>query len=217
MRVELRARTFFRYATPVGRRPARLRVDGRISEWGAEHLLPDLTELEGGQGFAQVHLGWDEAGLYFGLRVTRKTHVVSQRQNPRAGDGLLLWIDTRDVRDAHRASRYCHHFIALPRGGGANRSRATAWQAHIHRAREQAPICEPGVLRVASDVAGDSYGLELAVPARALHGYDPEQWPRLGFQYLVCDHEHGWQTWVSQPGLPFDWDPSLWGTVELVP
>ncbi len=39
-----------------------------------------------------------------------------------------------------------------PRGGGPDRKGATAWQAPIRRAREQAPICDPGKLEVASKV-----------------------------------------------------------------
>jgi len=215
MPAELPARAFFRYSVPIGRKPERLRVDGNLSEWPSGTLLPDLGELDGRRGFAEVRLTWDEQGLYVGLRVTNKRNVVSHRQRPRAADALFLWVATRDVRDVHRASRFCHQFVALPRGGGTDRQKATAWQSPIHRAREQAPQCEPGRLKVASAVEADSYGLELILPASVLNGFEPDECPRLGLTYLVCDHEHGWQSWTSPHHLPFDWDPSTWGTVEL--
>ena len=48
-------------------------------------------------------------------------------------------------------------------------------------------------------------------------GFDPEDHPRLGFSYAVTDREMGWQTFSVGPELPFISDPSLWGTLELLP
>jgi hypothetical protein len=38
----------------------------------------------------------------------------------------------------------------------------------------------------------------------------------LGFSYAVMDRELGWQTFTVASEFPFDEDPSLWGTLELV-
>ena len=212
---ELPARAFFRYSVPIAPKPSRLRIDGRLAEWSPATRLPDLAALDGRAGFGDVYLAWEQGGLYVGLHVPGKANVVSHRQRPSNADALLLWIDTRDVRDIHRASRFCHHFIALPRGGGPKRQGATAWQAGIRRARERAPICDPKKLKVASAVAADSYSMELAIPAAALHGFDPTECPRLGFTYLLCDHEHGRQSWSAPMRMSFWHDPSTWATVEL--
>jgi len=212
---ELPARAFFSYAVPVPRRPERLRLDGSLGEWPEDALLPDLGQMEGRSGFAQVRLAWDEDGLYVGIDVRGKSNVVSHRQNPHSADALFLWVDTRDVRDAHRASRFCHHFVALPRGGGSQRRGATAWQAPIRRAREQAPLCDAKQLKVASRARKDGYGLELALTGGVLNGFDPEECSRLGFTFLVTDHELGWQTWSVPGRLPFQVDPSTWATVKL--
>lgn len=216
MAAELPARAFFKFRVPVSRRPAGLPLDGRLDGWDPGTRLPDLGALEGRPGFAHVHLTWDAAGLYFGVAVPGKTSVVSHRQHPRSADALFVWVDTRDVRDAHRASRYCHQFVALPRGGGSDRRQATAWQLPIRRARESAPLCSAAQVQVASDVQRDGYTMELTLPAAVLHGFAPEDNPRLGVNYLVCDHELGGQTWSVPPGLPFDYDPSTWAAVELV-
>ena len=215
MSVELAARAFFRYSVPISRRPSKLRIDGNLGEWGEDTRLPDLGELDGRPGFGEVHLAWDDAGLYLALQVDDKTSVTSHRQHPRNADAFFVWIDTRDVRDVQRASRFCHQFVALPRGGGGDRKSATAWQIPIRRAREQSPICDPKKLKVSSKVTADGYGLELFLPAAALNGYDPSACPRPGFTYLICDHEHGWQTWSVPGRLPFDHNPSTWATVEL--
>ena len=215
MNAELPARAFFNYCVPLAPRPQNLRLDGRLGEWDECTRLPDLGALEGRDGFAQVHLAWDRKGLYLALGVPGKTNVTSHRQQPQSADAFMIWIDTRDVRDVHRATRFCHHFVALPRGGGPDRQSATAWQQPIRRAREEAPLCDPKKIRIASHITSAGYQLELALPAAVLNGYNPDQCARLGFTYLVCDHEHGWQTWATPGGHPYQFDPSTWAAVEL--
>jgi hypothetical protein len=212
---ELPARAFFQFEVDIAPRPSGLRIDGSLIDWGDTGVLPHLGQMEGREAFAQVRLAWDADGLYVGLNVEDKTSVVSHRQHPHNADALFLWVDTRDVRDAHRASRFCHHFIALPRGGGAQRKSATAWQQPIRRAREATPICAPEQLRVASRCRKDGYGLELVLPRQVLNGFDPEENSRLGFTYLVTDHEHGNQTWSVPGRFPFQVDPSTWAAVRL--
>ena len=212
---ELAARAFFRFEVPVVRRPAGLRIDGSLAEWTPDTALPDLGEMENRQSFARVHLSWDEDGLYVGLHVEGKTNVVSHRQHPHNAEALFLWIDTRDVRDAHRASRFCHQFVAMPRGGGPQRKGGAAWQQPIRRAREATPICQPQQLKVASKCRKDGYSLELAIPRSVLNGFDPDQNKRLGFAYLVTDHEHGHQTWSVPGRFPYNVDPSTWAAVKL--
>jgi hypothetical protein len=50
-----------------------------------------------------------------------------------------------------------------------------------------------------------------------LHGFDPEQNPRLGVFWSVRDQERGEQTLSIGPEFPFWEDPSLWSVLELVP
>ena len=54
------------------------------------------------------------------------------------------------------------------------------------------------------------------MPAEALTGFDPQEHPRLGFTYAVMDRELGKQTFNIGAGMPFDEDPGLWATLELV-
>ncbi len=210
---DLSARAFFRYSTAIPARPKGLRLSGDPRKWPDASRLPRLCELEGNSGFGDVYVMWDEAGLYVGVFVGAKAGVTGNRRNPLSGDALILWIDTRDVHNVHRASRFCHEFIAIPRGGPKDAS--TAWQYEIRRARAKAPICAETTLKTARKIAKTSYGLTLAIPASALNGYDPAEFPRIGFTYLIVDHDHRHQTWSSPQRMPSDTDPSLWGTLEL--
>jgi hypothetical protein len=216
MEFELPARTMFDFAVPVQAVSRRLTIDGELGDWPESCRLPDLAAIDGSPGYATVYMAWDRRGLYLAVEVTGKERVSCDRRRPHKGDALFLWVDTRDVRDALRAGRFCHHFIAMPRGGASGGSRATAWQAPIQRAREQAPICDPAQLAVASRVGKDGYTLELALPAAALNGYDPDECARLGMTYMITDVDHGQQLWNVPPHLPFGHDPSTWAAIELV-
>ena len=70
--------------------------------------------------------------------------------------------------------------------------------------------------RVRSEKRIDGYLLQAMIAAEALTGFDPAEHPRLGFNYAVMDREHGLQTWSASDDYPYDSDPSLWGTLELV-
>src|SRR4030081_513871 len=81
--------------------------------------LDNFAAMDDCRNFADVRLAWNELGL--GLQVAVKgKELVPQGDpaRPRASDGVTLWIDTRDARTSHRASRYCHQFHFLPAGGG---------------------------------------------------------------------------------------------------
>lgn len=183
----------------------------------ASYQLPSFGELEGRPLFADVRAAWNKAGLMFIVRARGK------RQSPwcRAtrldeSDGLHLWIDTRDTRNIHRASRFCHRFVFTPAGGGRHSSEPVAELIPIHRAREQPQPIAENLLRIRSERRVDGYVLQGLVPAAALTGFDPSEHPRLGFTYAVVDRELGWQTFSVGPEFPISDDPTLWGTLELV-
>jgi hypothetical protein len=212
----LLAPTFlFRFAAPCRYRK-KLWADSGIKP-SAEHVLPSFGELEGKPLFADLRAAWSEKGLAFVLK------VVGKKQTPwcRASriddsDGLQIWIDTRDAHNIHRASRFCHHFVFLPSGGGQRLDQAVAQLVPINRAKESPKPLEPGTLRVQGAKRHDGYQLHAFIPASALTGYDPIETKRLGFSYAVVDRELGWQTFSVGPEFPFVEDPSLWGTLELV-
>src|SRR5262245_31351548 len=80
--------------------------------------VENLGAMDGRKCLAEVRLAWNEMGL--GVRVEvrgKKETPQGDVSRPRASDGITLWIDTRDSRSSHRASRYCHQFHLLPRAG----------------------------------------------------------------------------------------------------
>jgi hypothetical protein len=205
-------RAFFSYSFACPRR--RIQVDGSLAEWDESCRLPELMGVEGQRSFASLYLSWDEETLYLGLEVKGKSRYKIDPKNYWQGDCLELWIDTRDVKDSHRANRYCHHFYVLPGGRGRDGLSPIARQVSIDRAREQAPPCPEESIQVALKRLKRGYQLELGLPASGLNGYQPREFNRLGFNYALRDAELGLQSWAASRELSAD--PSTWGTLELL-
>jgi hypothetical protein len=195
----------------------------------AKFRLVGLAELEGRPMPAEVRAAWSEEGLAFSVLVDGKQQAPWCRASkPEDSDGVQLWIDTRDVHNVHRATRFCHRFIFLPSGGGNRLDRPVAQWLPINRAKEHprphpdphpegaGARTRPESLRVLSRPQEGGYVLDIFIAAEALTGFDPQEHPRLGFTYAVLDRELGEQTLGVGSPMPYQEDPSLWATLELV-
>jgi len=181
------------------------------------YRLADFAELEGAPSPFDIRAAWSEAGLGVAASVSGKKQApwcrASRVEN---SDGLQLWIDTRNVQNIHRAGRFCHRLVFLPTGGGRRADQAVAAWLSIHRAREHPRPIDPEELKARSTKRRDGYLLETFIPARCLTGFDPAEHPRLGFNYAVVDRELGTHTLTAGAPMPYEEDPSLWATLELV-
>lgn len=212
MNLSIPIRSFFDFAFEC-RRLDGSQFNGGQVEWPDENRLPDLTGVEGADPYADVYLGWSEEGLYFGVDVRGKAGLKVEPNRPLKGDGVQIWVDTRDVREAHRASRFCHHFFFLPTGG--TKKGPVAGQMRIRRARAQGKPCEPQSISVSARIRRAGYTLSAHLPSDILHGFDPDDNTRIGFTYRISDSILGLQSWTAEDPLPVAYDPSLWGTVIL--
>ncbi len=208
-------RFLFRFSAPCHYRE-RLWTD-KGARLGERYRLPSFAELEGRADPADVRVAWSEEGIAFSLSVEGKKQAPWCRASrPEDSDGLRIFLDTRDVHNVHRASRFCHHFLFLPGGGGDQGSEPIAQAMPIARAREYPRPVEAGQLYVRSEKRVNGYVLDAMVAAEALTGFDPGEHPRLGFTFALIDRELGEQTFSVGSPMPYPSDPSLWATLELV-
>jgi hypothetical protein len=214
--VTLPSRAFFSYSVRCPYLAEPPRIDGNLRDWPPANRLPELMGLAGLKAFADVYAGWNETGLYCAVSVPDKSAFRVDPRDVTSGDCLELWIDTRDLKEVHRAHRYCHRFYFLPGGGGRDGKRPIGRQASIDGAREQAPPCAEDLIELGLRRLKRSYQLELRLPAAGLNGYQPDEFTRLGFTYLLHEPQRGTQSWSAGTDLPVRSDPSLWGTLELV-
>jgi hypothetical protein len=188
----------------------------RLLDLPEEGRIDNFARMDGRPHFADVRLAWNEMGLGVQVEVRGKEQPPrGDLERPRGSDGLTLWIDTRDARTSHRASRYCHQFHFLPAAAGPDRDEPAFVQTKINRALHDAPLVAASAVPFACLPVTGGYVLEAFLSAAVLNGFDPEQNRRLGFFYAVRDAERGEQVLSVGPEFPYWEDPSLWSVLEL--
>ncbi len=206
--------TVFGFGVKV--RPARkTAVDGSLSGWSEAHRLPRIA-LGDAEPFAAFWTAWQPEGLWLAVRVGkgRAPRVIPNRLTE--GDCVEFLVDTRDVRSAHRAGRFCHRFVVAP-AGGAGRGRSPLFRhLDIPRATAGPAEVQPDDVKIGATVDEDRYVVELFVPGRSFTGFDVEVNRRFGLACVVHDTERGVLNWPHPTVLPVGIDPSLWAVAELV-
>jgi hypothetical protein len=189
----------------------------RLLDLPATCRIDNFAGPEGKANYADVRVAWNTLGLAVQAEVKGKSQEPQgQATRLRGSDGLTLWIDTRDARTSHRASRYCHQYHFLPTGGGADADEPVFGQTKINRALQDAPMASTAEVPFRCHRNKRGYILEAFLPATVLGGFDPEQNRRLGFYYAVRDSELGNQVLSVGAEFPYWEDPSLWSVLELV-
>jgi hypothetical protein len=179
-------------------------------------VLPNFAELDQPGAAPEVRAGWSEAGLAFRFEVRGKCQAVWCRADrPEDSDGAQIWIDARDVKNVHRAGRFCHRLFFLPAGAGRGHVQPVAGVLPINRARAPHGPIQESQLKVHGEIRSDGYVLHAMVAAEALTGFDPAEHPRLGFTWAILDRELGEHTLGVGSPMPYQEDPSLWATLEL--
>jgi hypothetical protein len=210
-------RAFFAFELPIHYLARPPRIDGDVSKWGKKYLVPPLVEIEGTEPLADVYWAWHEDGFYAAFDVpNRSARLRCDATHWWKGDGIRLCLDTRDARDVKRATRFCHFFYAAPVGGGPDGKRPLIGTHRMSHAKEPPPVVDVTQLKIAAHVHRTGYGLELAIPAACMTGWDPAEHARLGVYYKVKDLQLGGQHLTVDDELGWNADPSTWATGVLV-
>ncbi len=201
------------------------RVDGipaksesvRLFDLPESCRLPRTKELEGTPCWSEVRAAWNPQGLAIQVQVTGKVSPIHHDPYlPEDSDGVQLWIDTRDTRDVHRATRFCHrfHLMVVPDKGGKTVS-VQLEQKPIHRALADAPFAKAGGIHARAEKLRDGWRVQVFFGADSLNGFDPENNRRLGLYTQVTDPDRGDEFLGVGRDFPIGEDPSLWATLEL--
>lgn len=186
------------------------------------YRLPDLSALESPTGTAptvplDLRMGWNEKGLVFSLEVRgKKQRPWCRSMHPEESDGLQICLDTRDLKDVHRATRFCHRLVFLPLLNTVAKNQPDAIWLPIHRAKGHPNPIELERIKLTSRLTAEGYRLDIFLPGGILTGFDPQEHPTLGFHFVLVDRELGNRYFLVEPPFPHDQDPSLWGTLELI-
>ena len=182
-----------------------------------EAILPCLSaELAGNPKFAQVRLAVGSDALFFQVDVQGKSQLPWCRESRlEDSDGLHVWIDTRNSREIHRATKFCYRFALSPMGRGPKADLPFIGTAPINRARENPPPPPDDRLAIRARLVEGRYRVVAAIHFDAMAGLDLDDFPTVGFYFAVMDRELGWQSLALQPDLPVMENPSLWAQLQL--
>ncbi len=177
-----------------------------------QHDLPSMSSLCSEEAFASVSFGWDSKGLYASISVD-KAFERSLLPEVQKGDSVEFFIDTRDSKSAGFNNRFCHHFFFLPEVVDGRQ----AGEITRFRTEDVHEWCDHQELRVAVKLLADAYRLDVMIPTHCLHGYDPEQFDRLGFSYRINRAGGEPQHFaVCTRDFQIEQQPSLWASMRLV-
>lgn len=175
-------------------------------------LLPKTSVLTDENGFAEVAMAWSSDGLEFMVHVDQPYQNSIYPQIDR-GDSFEICIDTRDIKTSGYNTRFCHHFFCLPESVEGRQ----AGEITRFRTEDSHELCDPNELKVQSHIKKDEYFLQIFIPAQCLHGYDPDQFDRIGLTYRINRADGAPQHFsVLSTDYQFEQQPSLWSSVRLV-
>lgn len=175
------------------------------------HLLPEFTDLIGEVHFADVSLAWNEEAILLKVDV-KKPFEEAFYPDYEKGDAFDFFFDTRDLKTTGVPTRFCHHFLVLPKEVQGVRVQ----ELSKFRAEDSHPLCDSTDIFVETDFSSKGYQLTLAFPSAVLHGYEPHSFDRLGFTYRI--HRSGGNPQhfaTSSLFYKIEQQPSLWASLKL--
>ena len=175
-------------------------------------ILPDTSELLGEEKFSEMALCWSPEGLFLEVFVDKPFEEVYFPIFSKA-DALELFFDTRDLKTAGFATRFCHHFVILPQAV----QEIHALEMTHFRTEDTHPLCDPNELAVHTEFHKNSYSIRILIPGHCLHGFDPKVCDRIGFTYRI--HRFGGQPQhfaVSSEHFAIEQSPRLWASLTMI-
>ncbi len=162
-------------------------------------------------------IGWSPDGLILTVVVAGKDgQPFWQRSALNSADSLRICLDTRDMNDMHRGTRFCYKFVFFPLIGESARSaRPLALWTPINRAREVPAGVDVASFVMASRRRNAGYSFTAFIPGSSLNGYDPGFFDRFGLHFTLSDSPRGAFTLQHAAPLPFEDDPSLWSSFVM--
>ncbi len=165
---------FFNVRCPLAR------IEEKKSLERQRFKLPHYDWLLDEASFADVYMGWDPKRVVFAFDV-HKPFEEARYPQFEDGDSVEIFIDTRDMKEATYAHRFCHHFVFLP----AEVQGVRALEITRLRADDKRPLCDPEEIGVDVEFGKKSYTMRIELPASCLYGFDPAAFDRLGFTYKI--------------------------------
>lgn len=157
----------------------------KVSRFSRLGALPSTSFLLHEESFAEVKMGWNEEELLIEVIVDKAFEECSLSAFA-ASDTIELFVDTRDLKSAGYATKFCHHFLILPKEVEG----ILAQEISRFRTADSHPLSDPSAIKVDTRFGRKQYTVQITLSAACLHGYDPRSIKKLGFTY-TCNRFQG--------------------------
>jgi hypothetical protein len=213
---------------PVARVPylaKAIRLNGELSDWPREAKIQGIRHsqtvgLERSKlPLPNVYLGWREEGVYLGCEVFDSDIQGAPAQGWWwTRDNFEFWISTKPVAsDQVSYDASSHQFFFVPNSfPGQDGLAGTVGQYHRDGdALKDNLIPHPSVKQVCR-IFPDRYVVEIFIPGKALHGYDPRKQNALAFNIHFRNFQHALDYFWSAPNdVLTQLRPNTWGPIYL--
>ncbi len=197
-------------------REKKMRLHQSFDPLTSNEKSSDKKNAESGKDAFEFRIGWHESGLFLTVVLSgKKRPLFCDPSKLETSDGLYFVLDTRDVRDVQRGTRYSHRFLFFPTSGDSKISIPKAFWLPIHRAKVNPNPVDVNRFRLCSEIRPGGYALSVFIPGETLTGFDPKEHNRLGFHYTLQDNELGHYVLQHLPLFPVEEVPSLWSNLVL--
>lgn len=176
------------------------------------YLLPHLDDLLDEDPFAQVAVAYHAKGIFIGIHVD-KPFEDSYYPKLELGDGVEIFIDTRNLKNVGSLHKFCHHFIFLPKEvNGVQSIEVTRLKME-----DSHPLCDPSLLHLDVEFKKTCYTMQIYIEADALFGYDLSLCKKLGFSYKIHGKNFRSQHLnISSENTLFEKYPASWACLNLI-
>lgn len=167
------------------------------------HFLPKLSELMGGEDFAEVAAAWNELGLHFLVQVDASMHE---------SNSVEIFVDTKNLKTAKTTHRFQHRFMFYPeRHEGIQAKEAT-----LFRTEDRHVLAHPDDFEVKVRPTSKGYEMAIFIPEKCLTGNLPEKGGLMGFTYRINREKGASQLFGFSEGAKFDIYPYMWPAIKLI-
>ncbi len=175
-----------------------------------------VNPAEAAVGPLDTRIAWSEEGLTFQFVLRGKLRRPYCRLSDlEHSDGIEIYVDTRNTKNVHRATRYCHRFVFLPGGGGPGEKDPYGSMLKINMARGEPATMGAYQPHVECKLSSTGYRLTCHLSRQYLEGWSPSEQPEVGLFFHLRDAELGHICLAYDKQLPVGEDPSLWPTAFL--
>jgi hypothetical protein len=176
------------------------------------YLLPHVDDLLDEDAFAKVAIAYHNKGIFIGIEIDKPFEQVYYPKIE-LGDGVEIFIDTRNLKNVGSLHKFCHHFVFLPKEVNGIQS----LEVTRLRMEDSHPLCEPSLLHLDVEFKKNSYTMQIFIEADALFGYDLTACKKLGFTYKIHGKNYRAQHLnISSEQMLFEKYPASWACLNLI-